>query len=166
MQSENFRTLKLTIQSNGTLGEIQAEQERLRESYSQTRQQKRTDTNSRSRSGIRKNRQNNLNDTSGTFIARGTSGFGKIYDNETLDRDELDYTIDVNKENDKSQNGSESKLHNRYKRNQRTDQSINNYQYKYNKLEENFKRFTASLLDKRSSRNNMRISANLAQSVN
>ena len=37
MQSENFRTLKLTIQSNGTLGEIQAEQERLRESYSQTR---------------------------------------------------------------------------------------------------------------------------------
>ena len=46
--------------------------------------------------------QNNLNDTSGTFIARGTSGFGKIYDNETLDRDELDYTIDVNKENDKS----------------------------------------------------------------
>ena len=35
-------------------------------------------------------------------MARGTSSFEKIYDNETLDRDELDYTIDVNKENDKS----------------------------------------------------------------
>ena len=83
MQSENFRTLKLTIQSNGTLGEMDAEQERLRESYSQTRQQRRANTKSRSRSGIRKNRKNNLNDTSGTFMARETSDFRKIYDNQT-----------------------------------------------------------------------------------
>jgi len=98
-------------------------------------------------------------DSNGTFRGRQTSGFGNM---ATLERDELDghpndsVNYGGNKENDKLSQNSGSKLHNRYKRSNRNDASLNNYKEKYNKLEENFKRFTASLQDKRSTSNNLR----------
>jgi hypothetical protein len=101
-------------------------------------------------------------DSNGTFRGRQTSGFGNMPVDATLDRDELDghpdHSVNYhgNKENDNLSQNSGSKLHNRYKRSNRNDASLNNYKEKYNKLEENFKRFTASLQDKRSTSNNLR----------
>ena len=43
------------------------------------------------------------------------------------------------------ENNSSSNLANRYKRNAQNDKSLQNYQEKYNKLEENFKKFTQGL---------------------
>ena len=53
-----------------------------------------------------------------------------------------------NKENDQD-NSSTGNLHNRYKRNTPTDKSLSNYQDKYNKLEQNFRKFTQGLQEKR-----------------
>jgi hypothetical protein len=104
------------MQSIGTLDEIEAEQQRLRESYSQTKQARKSNSKSRSRSGFRNRKQPNENQA--TLPGRMTSGFGRTYE----EREDLDRTID-NKENE----GSDSKLHNRYKRNQSQNQSISNY---------------------------------------
>ena len=55
-----------------------------------------------------------------------------------------------NKENaDGDVRNSTSSFQNKYKRTNRNDGSLQNYQEKYNKLEENFKKFTQGLQDKR-----------------
>ena len=78
---------------------------------------------------------------------------------EEFHREELDRTID-NKENEQV---SDSKLLNRYKRN--PSQGNSNYKEKYSKLEDNFKKFTASLLDKRNVNNYLRQSQNAPQPI-
>lgn len=50
-------TLKTSMRSAGTLDDMEAEQQRLRESYSQTKQARNKSTNSRSRSGYRARKQ-------------------------------------------------------------------------------------------------------------
>ena len=57
----------------------------------------------------------------------------------------------MDKENstDVRNSATSSTFQNRYKRNQSNNKSLENYQEKYNKLEENFKKFTQGLQDKR-----------------
>jgi len=56
----------------------------------------------------------------------------------------------LDKENtDLRNSATSSTFQNRYKRNQSNNKSLQNYQDKYNKLEENFKKFTLGLQDKR-----------------
>ena len=61
--------------------------------------------------------------------------------------------INLDKENAEDgglrNSATSSTFQNRYKRNQSNNKSLQNYQEKYNKLEENFKKFTQGLQDKR-----------------
>ena len=66
-------------------------------------------------------------------------------------RDDLEFGGETSTFNggNKENTMSSTNLANRYKRNGQNDNSLQNYQEKYNKLEENFKKFTQGLQSKR-----------------
>ena len=109
---------------------VDQECERLKESYSQHRRQRNSQSRERSKSGLR-------------------SGSGP--NNRSIGRQALDSSLpNVDKENAEMRNSATSStFQNRYKRNQANNKSLQNYQDKYNKLEENFKKFTQGLQEKR-----------------
>ena len=54
----------------------------------------------------------------------------------------LGHNLDKENGSDVRNSATSSTFQNRYKRNQSNNKSLQNYQEKYNKLEENFKKFT------------------------
>ena len=106
---------------------IDQECEKLKESYSQHRRQRNSVSKERSKSGLRSG-------------ANSRSIGRQILEAQPLDKEN---TSDVRN------SATSSTFQNRYKRNQSNNQSLQNYQDKYNKLEQNFKKFTQGLQDKR-----------------
>jgi len=106
---------------------IDAECEKLKESYTQHRRQRNSQSRDRSRSGLGTN-------------SRSTGRQVQLEGGLSL--------ASIEKENGAENlrlSANSSTFQNRYKRTQSNQKSLQNYQEKYTKLEENFKRFTQGL---------------------
>ena len=143
LKKEFGDTLKVTEES--TLArdprhqsQLDLECQKLKESYSQHRKSSLNRSQNRSASNVRK--------------ASRSIGRRALNLNNTESQEDFEFGGETstfcggNKENANTNSGTN--LQNRYKRNP-NDKSLSNYQEKYNKLEENFKRFTQGLQVKR-----------------
>ena len=123
---------KSTLSRGSSHNVIDQECEKLKESYTQHRKQRNSQSRERSKSGLRSG-------------ANSRSIGRQALANEST------FTQVLEKENaaDLRNSATSQSFQNKYKRNQSNQKSLQNYQEKYNKLEQNFKKFTQNLQEKR-----------------